>query len=199
MRRPGQRGAPRGDRSATPQRPANSRAAAEITAAESAPSGVLGGLLFASGLASLLYQVLWVKQLTLVVGVDVYAVTVGVSAFFAGLALGGVLVGRLADRASRPLRMLALLEGGVGALGVAATLALARTPPLFVHLEDRWPPLAWALVFVLVGLPAVLMGGTVPVATRAAAPAGGVSRTGDVSTPPTRRAPWPGRSSACSP
>jgi predicted dienelactone hydrolase len=44
-------------------------------------------ILFFSGLAALIYQTLWVKQLALVVGVEVYAVTVGISAFFAGLAL----------------------------------------------------------------------------------------------------------------
>ena len=41
-------------------------------------------LLTASGAAALIFQVLWIKQLTLIVGVDVYAVTAGVSAFFAG-------------------------------------------------------------------------------------------------------------------
>jgi spermidine synthase len=76
-------------------------------------------LLFASVAAALVYQVLWIKQLSLVVGVDVYAVTTGVSAFFAGLALGGALFGRWADRAARPLLLYALLELGVAVLGVA--------------------------------------------------------------------------------
>src|SRR5262245_33904980 len=47
-------------------------------------------LLCASGTATLIYQIVWIKQLSLVVGVDAYAVTTAVSAFFAGLALGGV-------------------------------------------------------------------------------------------------------------
>lgn len=51
-------------------------------------------LLFGSGVAGLIYQVLWVKQLSLVVGIEVYAVTTGISAFFAGLALGSFLFGR---------------------------------------------------------------------------------------------------------
>jgi len=42
------------------------------------------GLLFASGAAALVYQLLWIKQLSLVVGVDVHAATIAVSAFFAG-------------------------------------------------------------------------------------------------------------------
>src|SRR5215211_6264319 len=67
-------------------------------------------LLFASGAAALIYQVLWIKQLSLVVGVDVYAVTTGVSAFFAGLALGGTLFGWWVDRLARPFLLYAFLE-----------------------------------------------------------------------------------------
>ena len=43
-------------------------------------------------------------------------------------------------------------------LGVLATLALARSAPLFVALQDAAGPLAWALPFVLVGVPAVADG-----------------------------------------
>lgn len=83
-------------------------------------------LLLASGTALLVYQVLWIKQLSLLVGVDVYAVTTGVSAFFAGLAFGDALFGRWADRLVRRFLLYTLLELGIAVLGVAATLALAR-------------------------------------------------------------------------
>jgi spermidine synthase len=119
-------------------------------------------LLFFSGLAALVYQTIWIKQLTLVVGVDVYAVTTGVSGFFAGLALGSAVFGRLADRSSRPLLVYALLEVGIAILGVGATLALAQAAPLFVALQSKFGLLAWALPFALVALPAALMGGTLP-------------------------------------
>src|SRR6516164_958933 len=108
------------------------------------------GVLFASGAAALIYQLLWIKQLSLVVGVDVYAVTIAVSAFFAGLAAGGALFGRLADGMVRPLRLYALLELGVGILGILTTLALAKVAPLFAILEDRCGVLAWAIPFGLV-------------------------------------------------
>ena len=65
-------------------------------------------LLFISGSAALVYQVLWIKQLSLVVGVEVYAITTGISAFFAGLALGSWLFGRWADRLARPLLLYAV-------------------------------------------------------------------------------------------
>ncbi|MHC4447457.1 MAG: fused MFS/spermidine synthase, partial [Planctomycetota bacterium] len=119
-------------------------------------------LLFFSGLAALIYQAVWIKQLTLVVGVDVYAVTTGVSGFFAGLALGSAVFGRLADRVSSPLRLYGSLELGIAVLGVTSTVALAAAPPLFVALQSTLGPLAWALPFLLVAAPAALMGGTLP-------------------------------------
>src|SRR5262249_59311032 len=70
-------------------------------------------LLLASGFAALVYETLWVKQLGRVIGVEVHAVTIALSAFFAGLALGGALLGRLADRTPHPVRLYALLEAGV--------------------------------------------------------------------------------------
>ncbi len=79
-------------------------------------------MLFCSGAAAVVYQVLWVKQLSLVVGVEVYSVTVAVSAFFAGLALGGALFGRWVDRVARPFLLYSLVEIGIAALSILSTI-----------------------------------------------------------------------------
>ena len=126
-------------------------------------------LLFISGTAALIYQVLWIKQLSLVIGVEVYAITTGISAFFAGLALGGLLFGRFADRLVKPLLLYAGLEVGVAVLGVATTLGLSLSAAPFAWLEQKVGLLAWLLPLLLVGLPALLMGGTLPVLVRALA------------------------------
>jgi spermidine synthase len=107
-------------------------------------------LLFASGTTALVYETLWVKQLGRVVGVEVHAVSIALSAFFAGLALGGAVLGRLADRVTRPVRLYAQLEAGVAVLGALSTLALARSAAPFVELQDAVGPLAWALPVALV-------------------------------------------------
>lgn len=130
-------------------------------------------LMFVSGGAALVYQVLWVKQLSLVVGVEVFAVTTAISAFFAGLALGGLAFGRWADRLQRPVLLYAGLELLVAVLGVAATLALSASAGLFARLEDSAGLLAWLLPFLLVGVPAFFMGGTLPVLVRAVRPSSG--------------------------
>jgi predicted membrane-bound spermidine synthase len=125
------------------------------------------GLLFLSGAASLVYQVLWVKQLSLVVGVDVYAVTVGVSAFFAGLAAGSFVFGRRSDRVARPFRLYAAIELGTAVFGVLATILLSGVARPFAVAEAHIGVLSWAIPFGLVAVPAVLMGGTLPVLVRA--------------------------------
>ncbi len=136
-------------------------------------------LLFLSGASALIYQLLWIKQLSLIVGVDVYAITIAVSAFFAGLAAGSAWFGARADAAPQPLRLYAILEMSAGALGLSATLALGHSPAAFVALQQIAGPLAWILPFVLVGIPATLMGGTLPVLIRSLAPES-VARTGGI-------------------
>ena len=129
-------------------------------------SFAFGVLLFCSGVAALVYQVLWIKQLSLVVGVEVYSIAIAVSAFFAGLALGSFVIGRLADRLEQPLLLASILEAGIALFGIAATLLLAHSAAPFAVMEIRAGILAWLLPFVLVGVPAFLMGGTLPVVIR---------------------------------
>ena len=126
-------------------------------------------LLCISGAAALVYQVLWIKQLSLVVGVEVYAITTGISAFFAGLAIGGWLFGRWADRVAQPLLLYAGLEVLVAILAVGATVAMSLAASAFAWLQAHVGLFAWLLPFTLVGIPAVLMGGTLPVLVRALA------------------------------
>lgn len=126
-------------------------------------------LLFASGFSALVFQVIWVRQLSLIVGVDVYAVTAGVSAFMAGLAAGGMAFGRVADRSANPFRFYAILEAGVATCGVAVTIALSQYAAPFAFLEDASALLAWFSIFAFVGFPAILMGGTLPALIRSLA------------------------------
>ena len=80
----------------------NTASIGELTPHPGAGHRVMSGyaaaaLLFMSGCGALIYQVIWIKQLSLVVGVEVFAITTAISAFFGGLALGGLLFGRWAD------------------------------------------------------------------------------------------------------
>lgn len=144
----------------------NTRETAEARRSARIDLSLCSLLLAASGAAALIYQVLWIKQLSLIVGVEVHAVAVGVSAFFGGMAAGNAVLGRLADRVRRPLLLYGSIEAGIAVLSVAVSFALAHAAELFAAAEAAVGPLAWMIPLALVAAPAVLMGGTLPVLLR---------------------------------
>ena len=70
---------------------------------------LVGGLFFFSGFAALVYQVVWMRHLSLFFGSDVYAVAITLSVFMGGLSLGSWLAEKFVDRLERPL----VLYGGI--------------------------------------------------------------------------------------
>jgi spermidine synthase len=79
-------------------------------------NALIVGLFLTSGFASLIYQALWQRLLTLIGGADIISVTIVVAAFMAGLGLGSLAGGYAADRLSRPAcaTAFALCECAVG-------------------------------------------------------------------------------------
>lgn len=127
-------------------------------------------LVFLSGAASLVYEVLWLKELGLLFGSTAYAASTTLAVFFLGLAAGGAVFGRLSPRLRSPLRTYAWIELGIAASAVAYFLLLAiyfrLYGPLYDALADR-PAVFNAARIALATLallpPAALMGGTLPV------------------------------------
>jgi predicted membrane-bound spermidine synthase len=64
---------------------------------------------FFSGVAGLLYEVVWTRLLGLTFGHTVYAITTVLAAYMGGLALGSFVIGR---RAQPSDRLAALRRGG---------------------------------------------------------------------------------------
>lgn len=131
---------------------------------------LLLALFFASGFAGLVYEVLWIKFLSLTFGSNMAAVGVVVTTFLVGLAAGAVVFGRLADHHRFPLRLFALLELSIGVTALLFPLALRGVEGLYVALHQQLPgsPLISAAVqFALCALlllpPTLCMGGTLPV------------------------------------
>ena len=129
----------------------------------------LGALFMLSGAAALIYQVLWVRELGLLFGSTAQAAALTIAIFFAGIALGGWLFGRMAARLARPLRAFGWVEVGVAATALGHFLVadayFALYPTLFA-LVGGVPVLEIglkALVAATILLPsAILMGGTLP-------------------------------------
>ena len=64
-------------------------------------------LFFLSGACGLVYEVVWMRMLTLVFGATAFATSAILASFFAGLALGSWYFGRMADRLRNPLALYA--------------------------------------------------------------------------------------------
>ena len=125
-------------------------------------------LVFASGFAGLVYQVLWMAQLGLLFGNTAHAAAATLAAFFAGLGAGSWWWGRRVAAVARSLRLYAWLEFGIAtaALTYFGVLKLfhAIYPALYGSVSGAGWMLAvkFALALVLVFPAAFFMGGTVP-------------------------------------
>ena len=132
-------------------------------------------LLAGSGFCALAYQSVWFRLFRLVFGASTAANAAVMAVFMGGLGVGSVLLGPYADRSERPLRLYALLELGIA---VAAALSLALVPAvrgIYLGLggtealgQVGGTAVRLALSAIVIGPPAVLMGGTLPAAVRAA-------------------------------
>ena len=127
-------------------------------------------LFFLSGACGLVYEVVWMRMLTLVFGATAFATSTILASFFAGLALGSFLFGRVIDRGGNPLKTYALLEVGIGIFAFLMPLLFAGLDGTYVHISRQWDigfylltAVRFALSFLVLLIPATLMGGTLPV------------------------------------
>jgi spermidine synthase len=118
-----------------------------------------------------------------VFGSSTAATAAVIGIFMGGLGLGGYFLGRVADRSGNALRLYATLEFGI-ALAALATIPLgglveriyfASGGSLRLGLGGA-TLLRLALAVVLLGIPTVLMGGTLPAAARAVVGEGDAAR-----------------------
>lgn len=130
-------------------------------------------LVFLSGAAGLIYQVLWMKQIGLLFGNTSHAAAVTLAAFFAGLGAGSAWWGRRAAAMERPLRFYARLEFGIAIAALSYFVVMkgfhAIYPFLYRSLDSEGGMLAvkFLLALFLVFPAAFFMGGTVPAMAQA--------------------------------
>lgn len=72
-----------------------------------------------TGAASFLYEIAWIRMLTLVLGGTTHSFELMLAAFILGLALGGLYIRRRIERMHNPLRFLAYAQLAMGLLAIA--------------------------------------------------------------------------------
>ena len=132
-------------------------------------------LFFLSGVSALVYEVVWVRVFANVFGNTIYSASIVTAVFMLGLGAGSFAFGILADRrpAMSMVRAFAFLEGGIGVLGLAVSLALPHLGDLsaavssYTRGADGWYVLSFAsyaartaIAIVLLTPITLLMGAT---------------------------------------
>ncbi|MDA1250897.1 MAG: fused MFS/spermidine synthase [Planctomycetota bacterium] len=130
-------------------------------------------IFFCSGASALTFETLWFRQAGLALGNSVWAGSMVLAAFMAGLALGNWITARFGDRVRSPIRAYGLLEFLIGASGLTLVLIFPFLNqwlvPVFQPFVDRpWALNSLRLVigFGLLLLPTAAMGATLPLMVR---------------------------------
>ncbi len=136
-----------------------------------------------TGFAGLVYEVVWQKYLAVLLGSQGEATAAVLAIFLGGLSGGYALFGHLtrvtverAQREQQPARLLSLyawVEGGIGfyALLFPSLFGVAQAVSLLGPIGHEGLGFAFDVLLsaLLIGPPAVLMGGTIPILTLALA------------------------------
>jgi spermidine synthase len=137
------------------------------------PLAGLALLFFCSGISGLMYQVLWLRMLAQVFGVTAYAASTVLASFMAGLALGSLIGGSLADRVRSPLRWFGGVEIGIAVAALLTPWWLGLAQQLYAGVHAALPDSLAALTlarfvcsFAVLMVPTVLMGATLPLVVR---------------------------------
>jgi spermidine synthase len=125
---------------------------------------------FTSGVAGLIYEIVWIRMLVKIFGNTTHSVTATVAAFLLGLAIGSLLGGRITRSAGSKnlLRYYGIVELGVAITALLSLVLLRFVMPLFSFFSDGTVTSAsllvtkFGLTMAILLLPTILMGMTLP-------------------------------------
>jgi spermidine synthase len=138
---------------------------------------LLALLVFLSGAASLIYEIVWIKRAALTFGSTTTSMASVLALFLAGLGLGGWLAGRCSVWIGRPWLWCAFIELALGIYGAGHPAAFAWADSFYgsLYRSSLWGQSD--LIAARVGLmtllllpPTLLMGSTLPLICRSQAP-----------------------------
>ena len=117
-------------------------------------------LFFLSGCAALVYETVWIRQLSRLVGSDAAAMALVLAVFMGSLGLGAAALRGWVERAEQPVRLYVQIELLVAFWAAGSGQVLGKLNPL----QD---PAARVLIAIfLLGVPALLMGASFPLMGR---------------------------------
>ena len=85
------------------------------------------GATFLSGAASFVYEIVWVRMLSLSVGTTLHAFELMLASFIAGIALGGLWVRRRADLSKDPMKLVGWMQVFMGMAALVSLIFYANS------------------------------------------------------------------------
>ena len=101
-----------------------------LRAPTEAPYGLMLTIALLTGTASFIYEIGWIRMLSLVLGSSTHSFELMLSSFILGLACGGLWVKKRIDRITDPVRFLALVQVAMGVLALATLPLYGQMFPL---------------------------------------------------------------------
>ncbi|MEI6633049.1 MAG: fused MFS/spermidine synthase [Chlamydiota bacterium] len=92
--------------------------------------------LFVSGMTAMLYELVWVRLLSLVLGSSTYSFSAMLAAFISGITLGSFLISRSAPEERAALWLFGVCEAGIGLFLIVSIPFYEKLPHLFLRLSD---------------------------------------------------------------
>jgi len=120
-------------------------------------------LFFLSGAAGLIYEIAWERLLELYFGVTMTAITLIVASYMCGIGLGSLLGGRIAQNLKRPILTYGLIEAGIGVFGFFSSAIINW---IGQHTAGAPYMLVFLVSFLVLLIPTLLMGMTLPLLTQ---------------------------------
>jgi spermidine synthase len=136
---------------------------------------VLSLVFVVSGAAGLIYESIWSRYLSLLVGHSAYAQIIVLVIFLGGMSLGALIVGERSERLRQPLLWYAGVEAAVGVIGLLFNYAYvdisnAAYDSIFPALAGAWALVVvkWLLAAIMILPQSILLGTTFPLMTAGA-------------------------------
>src|SRR6266702_3762657 len=120
-----------------------------------------------SGLAALIYEIVWFQLLEFIIGSTAASLAVLLGTFMGGMCLGSLAFAGIIPASLHPLRVYAALELGIGLIAILVWYFLPPAADLYASIGGQGGILFPALLcaaFLLA--PTVLMGATLPCVAR---------------------------------
>lgn len=130
-------------------------------------------LFFLSGFTSLLYELVWIRELSVVFGKTILATSIVVAVYMAGLGLGSIYWGRRIDQDGNSIKIFGILQFSISASCFIVLILFSILPLLYKSVFQAFnlsPNSPLILIFLTSSLfmlvPTFMMGGTLPVISK---------------------------------